>query len=492
MQERSFLAFDLGAESGRAILGRLRDRTLLLEEKARFANGMVYLLGHWRWNVFRLFEDILQALKLSQGGASPFAESLGVDTWGVDFGLLGPGGSILDLPVAYRDPRTDGIMDQVFHRIPRERIYDLTGIQFLPFNTLFQLYALRLSGSPLLGMAEDLLFMPDLFTYLLSGERSTEFTYATTSQLYNPVSEAWETELLDLLELPASLMQPLVSPGTVVGSLLPDLARLTGLGEIPIVAVATHDTASAVAAVPAEGADWAYISSGTWSLMGIEVEEPILAPQALALNFTNEGGAGGHFRFLKNICGLWLLQSCRRTWQRDRPYSYEELARAAEAAPAFRSLVDPDDEAFLNPDDMPEAIRESCRRTGQAVPDSVAAVTRCILESLALKYRHVLGQLRTVASGPINRLHVIGGGSRNGVLNQFTANAAGIPVIAGPAEATAAGNILVQAQCLGEVSGISEIRAIVGRSFSLEQYEPRGGEDWDRAYARFQDLLEKG
>ncbi len=492
MQERSYLAFDLGAESGRAILGRMRDQTLLLEEKARFANGMVYLLGHWRWNIFRLFEDILQALTLSIGGAASPPESLGVDTWGVDFGLLGPGGSFLDLPVAYRDPRTEGIMDEVFRRIPRERIYGLTGIQFLPFNTLFQLYALRLSGSPLLGMAQDLLFMPDLFVYMLTGKRSTEFTYATTSQLYNPVTGDWETELLDLLELSPSLMQPVVPPGTVVGTLLPDLARLTGLGEIPAVAVATHDTASAVAAVPAEGTGWAYISSGTWSLLGIEVEKPIIDPRALALNFTNEGGAGGCFRLLKNICGLWLLQACRLSWQKDRPYSYEELVRAAEEAPAFRSLVDPDAEAFLNPDDMPEAIRESCRRSRQPVPDSVAAVTRCILESLALKYRHVLDQMRTVAPEPITRLYVIGGGSRNAVLNQFTANATGLPVSAGPAEATAVGNILIQAQCLGEVSGISELRGIVRRSFTLDLFEPQDVREWDQAYARFQDLLEGG
>ena len=492
MQERSFLAFDLGAESGRAMLGRLRDQTLILEEKARFANGMVYLLGHWRWNIFRLFEDIHQALRLSVGGGASPPESLGVDTWGVDFGLLGPGGCFLDLPVAYRDPRTEGVMDEVFLRIPRERIYGLTGIQFLPFNSLFQLYALRLSGSPLLGIARDLLFMPDLFTYMLTGKRSTEFTSATTSQLYNPVTGGWEPELLDLLELSPSLMQPVVPPGTVVGTLLPDLARSTGLGEIPTVAVAAHDTASAVAAVPAQGKEWAYISSGTWSLMGIEVEKPIIEPRSLALNFTNEGGVGGRFRFLKNICGLWLLQACRRTWQKDQPCSYEELVRAAEEAPAFRSLVDPDAETFLNPDDMPGAIREACRRSRQPVPDSMPAVTRCILESLALKYRHVLDQLRTVAPQPITQLYVIGGGSRNAVLNQFTANATGLPVSAGPAEATTAGNILMQAQCLGAVSGIPEIRRIVSRSFSLDCFEPLDVREWDQAYTRFQDLLEEG
>ncbi|MFA9453182.1 MAG: rhamnulokinase family protein [Candidatus Aminicenantaceae bacterium] len=492
MEERSFLAFDVGAESGRAMLGRLKDGILLLEEKARFANGMIHVMGHWRWNIFRLFEDIVQALKLSHGGGALSPVSLGVDTWGVDFGLLGPGGSILDLPVAYRDSRTEGIMDEVFLRIPRERIYGLTGIQFLRFNSLFQLYALRRSGSPLLDIAQDLLFIPDLLLYMLTGNRSTEFTYATTSQLYNPVSGDWEPELFDLLDLPLSLMQPAVPPGTRVGTLLPELAQETGLGEIPAVAVASHDTASAVAAVPAEDKGWAYISSGTWSLMGIEVDAPILDPLALELNFTNEGGAGGRFRFLKNICGLWLLQACRRSWQKDLPSSYTELVRAAEAAPAFRSMVDPDAESFLNPVDMPEAIREYCRRSHQPVPEQEAAVTRCILESLSLKYRYVLDQLHSLAPDRIERLHVIGGGSRNALLNQFTANATGLPVRAGPAEAAAVGNVLIQAQCLGDVEDLAEIRRIVRRSFSLDLFEPQDTRAWEHAYMRFQDLLRKG
>jgi rhamnulokinase len=327
---------------------------------------------------------------------------------------------------------------------------------------------------------------------MLTGNRSTEFTYATTSQLYNPVSGDWEPELFDLLDLPLSLMQPAVPPGTRVGTLLPELAQETGLGEIPAVAVASHDTASAVAAVPAEDKGWAYISSGTWSLLGIEVDAPILDPLALELNFTNEGGAGGRFRFLKNICGLWLLQACRRTWQKDLTSSYTELVRAAEAAPAFRSMVDPDAESFLNPVDMPEAIREYCRRSHQPVPEQAAAVTRCILESLSLKYRYVLDQLHSLAPDRIERLHVIGGGSRNALLNQFTANATGLPVSAGPAEAAAVGNVLIQAQCLGDVEDLAEIRRIVRRSFSLDLFEPQDTRAWEHAYMRFQDLLRKG
>jgi rhamnulokinase len=472
------------------MLGRLKEGRLLLEEKARFPNGMIHVLGHWRWNVFRLYEDIVQALKLSHGGGASPPESLGMDTWGVDFGLLGEGGSILDLPVAYRDPRTEGIMDEVFQRIPRERIYELTGIQFLRFNSLFQLYALKQSDFPLLDAARDLLFMPDLFLYMLTGNRRTEFTIATTSQLFNPVTGGWEQELFDSLELSPSLMQNIVSPGTQVGSLLPAVAQETGLKEISAVAVASHDTASAVAAVPAdEKGGWAYISSGTWSLMGIEVDSPILVPPALELNFTNEGGAQGRFRFLKNICGLWLLQACRRSWSGNHPNSYEALIEAAEAAPAFRSLVDPDAESFLNPVDMPEAIRKFCRESRQPEPEHMGAVTRCILESLALKYRLVLDQLRRVAPWPIERLFIVGGGSRNALLNQFTANATELRVSAGPAEATAIGNVLMQAQCLGAVDGLDEIRRIVRRSFSLEFFEPRDTGDWEKAYTRYQALL---
>ncbi len=489
MQGQSFLAFDLGAESGRAIIGHLRDRTLQLREAARFPNKMMLLTGTWRWNVFRLYEEMLGALRRCAAEMAAPPSSVGVDTWGVDFGLLGSDGSLLGLPFAYRDERTLGIMEKVFSRIPRDRIYALTGIQFLRFNSLFQLYAMRQAGSPLLDQARDLLFIPDLFHFFLTGNKATEFSYATTSQLFNPASRAWESEIFSHLELPLPLMQPVIEPGSMIGALRADLAREAGLEEIPVVAVATHDTASAVAAIPAEGAGWAYISSGTWSLMGVEVETPIIHDRARELNFTNEGGVAGTFRFLKNITGLWLLQACRRTWNEGAPATYEELEQAAEGAAAFRSLVDPDDEAFLNPQDMPHAIREYCRRTAQAVPDAIPAVVRCILESLALKYRYVLDQLRSLSPQPIERIHIIGGGSRNRVLCQFTANACGLPVIAGPAEATAAGNILVQALCRKEVEDLADLRRIVRRSFRPTVFEPQDTGEWHNALARFIDLL---
>ncbi len=490
MDKRSFLAFDLGAESGRAILGNLQDHTLTLQEISRFANGMVLVSGHWRWNVFRLFEEMLAALRLCGESGASSLESLGVDTWGVDFGLLGLRGVFLDLPVAYRDARTVGIMEKVFQRLDKERIYGLTGIQFLRFNTLFQLYSMRLLGSPLLDLAQDLLFMPDLFNFMLTGRKSTEFTFATTSQLVNPRTKDWEPKLFELLELPLSLMQPIVASGTCVGSLRKDLAREVGLGELPVVAGAQHDTAAAIVAVPAQGKNWAYISSGTWSLMGIEIESPIMNRRALDLNFTNEGGVGSRFRFLKNIAGLWLLQCCRNQWRKDRPVAYADLIQAARTAPAFRSLIDPDAEEFLNPEDMPEAIRGFCRKTGQPVPDTMSAMVRCILESLALKYRLVLDQLCSIAPGSIDKIHIIGGGSRNSMLCQFTANSTGLSVMAGPSEATAAGNLMMQALCRGAVKDLAEIRQIIRRSFTLEVYAPQDIQAWNAAYARFQDVLQ--
>ncbi len=491
MDKQSFLAFDLGAESGRGVLGSLQGQSLHLQEISRFPNRMVFISGHWRWNIFRLFEEMLVALRLCKESRVGPLESLGVDTWGVDFGLLGPHGVFLDLPVTYRDPRTEGIMEKVFKHLDRDRIYGLTGIQFLRFNTLFQLYALRQQGSPLLDMARDLLFMPDLFNFMLTGEKSTEFTFATTSQLVNPGTQSWEPELFEKLELPLSLMQPIVASGTCVGSLRKDLAREYGLSEIPVAAGAQHDTASAIVAVPAQGKNWAYISSGTWSLMGIEVEHPIMNKRAMELNFTNEGGVENRFRFLKNITGLWLLQSCRQVWSKDRSVDYAELITAAQSARAFRSLVDPDRELFLNPRNMPEAIRRFCRESGQPVPDSISEIVRCILESLALKYRLVLDQLQSVTPEPIDRIHIIGGGSRNSLLCQFTANATGLPVVAGPAEATAVGNLMMQAKSLGAVKDLAEIRDIICRSFSLETYNPRDTLDWNAGYERFQDLLEQ-
>ena len=484
---RTFLAFDLGAESGRAVLGALARGRLRLREVRRFPNEMVSLGEGLHWDAARLFGECKQALRQCAAQAGSLA-SVAVDTWGVDFGLLDEEGRLIEPPRAYRDRRTAGAREEFFARLPRERVYGLTGIQFLPFNSLFQLQAMVRDGASVLPRARDLLFMPDLISYFLSGEKRTEFTFATTSQLYNPVKREWEEELFSALGLSRDLMQEIVAPGTVLGALRPEVCRETGLAAVPVVATASHDTASAVAAAPGEGRDWAYISSGTWSLMGVESERPILTGRARELNLTNEGGVGGTFRVLKNIMGLWLLQQCRKAWATARVYSYEELVQMAAAAPAFGPLVDPDREEFLNPPDMPEAIRQRCRETGERPPESEAEFVRCVLESLALKYRLVLDQLREVHSQAINRIHIIGGGTRNEMLCQLTADATGLPVSAGPAEATAAGNVLIQALGLGYLDSVAQVREVVRRSFPLKRYLPRSGDRWEAAYERFRGL----
>ncbi|UCC41300.1 MAG: rhamnulokinase [Candidatus Aminicenantes bacterium] len=488
MKTPAYLAFDLGAESGRTVLGWLEDGRLNIKELNRFPNGMVSIRGHLYWNIFHLFEEMKKGMKLcvSEGEARP--ESIAVDTWGVDFGLLAPDGTILGLPYAYRDSRTEGAMEELFKKITRERIYQLTGIQFVQLNTLFQLFAMKRDQPQLLDFASDLLFIPDIFNYLMTGEKKTEFTFATTSQLYNPRKKEWEDELFEALGVSSSIMQEIIPPGTIMGKLDRKICQETGLDQVPVCAVASHDTGSAVAAVPAESEGWAYISSGTWSLMGIETKDPIINDQTLDLNFTNEGGVEGTFRFLKNITGLWLLQECRRAWAGERNYGYDELIDAAKSASSFRSIIQPDWKGFLNPEDMPLAVREFCQKTGQPVPDSPADYVRSILESLALKYRLVLDQLKKIYPHPIHRVHIIGGGAQNRLLCQFTANATGLPVIAGPVEATAIGNIMVQALSLGFIDSDKDMREIIKESFELVKYKPEKTPEWESAYERFQNI----
>jgi rhamnulokinase len=486
-----FLAFDLGAESGRAVLGTLEGRTLVLHEVRRFPNAPLSLAGHIHWNVYALFDEMKAAMREAAAAIGGRPTSLGVDTWGVDFGLLAKDGSLLGLPFCYRDHRNAGAMEEYFKIVPRAELYEATGIQFMPFNSLFQIYAMVRERSPLLDAAADLLFMPDLFNFMLTGVKAAEFTIASTSQILDPRARAWIPGLFQAMGLSKDLLQDIVEPGTVLGPLAEDVAAATGLRRVPVVATASHDTAAAVAAVPAEGDDWAYISSGTWSLVGVEEKAPVISEASLEANFTNEGGVGGTVRFLKNVSGLWLVQGCRKAWSAEGPVSYEDLTRAAAAAPPFAVLVDPDDPAFLNPPDMPEAIAAFCRRTGQKPPETRAALVRSLLESLALKYRQVIEQLRLVLGHPIARIHVIGGGSRNALLCQLTADATGLPVVAGPAEATAVGNILVQAMAVGFITSPAEIRAIIRGSFDLQTYRPSGpAADWDAAAARFRELLE--
>jgi rhamnulokinase len=484
----SYLAFDLGASSGRTILGTLDGGRLAIRELTRFPNEMVDLGGRLHWNIVQLYQEVKRGMQAcaSQAGVRP--ESVALDTWGVDFGLLASDGSLVGLPFAYRDPATRGAPERFFQKVPRRRVYELTGIQVMQINSLFQLYAMVRDGWPLLRSAEALLMIPDLLNYLLTGEKKEEFTIATTSQLYNPRKQDWEEELFAALGIPRRIMQQIVPPGTVIGPLLPAVGRETGLEGVPVMATTAHDTASAVAAVPAEGEDWAYISSGTWSLVGVESEQPIITEQAQEANVTNEGGVSGTFRVLKNVSGLWMVQECRRRWARERLYSYEELAQMAASAPAFTAVIDPDHGSFLNPPDMPEAIARYCQETGQNCPEAPAAMVRGILESLALKYRMVVEQLRQVWDQPIRRLHIIGGGSQNETLSQFAANATGLPVIAGPAEATAIGNLLVQAMGMGHLKSRADLRQIVRESFPMKRYEPRDTAAWEAAYQRFQEV----
>jgi rhamnulokinase len=485
---KKFLAFDLGAESGRGVLGLFDGQRLRLDVIHRFANGPVRTLDTLHWDVLHLYNEMVAGLRkcAEQGGV----DSLGVDTWGVDFALLGRGNTLLGNPRHYRDPHTEGVMEAAFDRVPRAEVFRQTGIQFMRFNSLFQLLALRRDRSPLLDVAETLLFMPDLFHFLFTGMKVNELTNASTSQMYDPTNRGWASGLLQAFGLPTGILGTLVPPGRVLGSLRTTLATETGLAPVPVVAPATHDTAAAVAGVPAEGSSWAYISSGTWSLMGVELPAPLINDKALEYNFTNEGGVDGTTRFLKNIMGLWLVQECRRAWERaGKAFSYDELARLAEAAPPFASLVNPDDPGFVLPLNMPTALADFCRKTGQPAPTEPGAVVRCALESLALRYRWVLECLEELTSKRIDAIHVVGGGSQNTLLCQLTADACNRPVLAGPVEATAIGNVLVQAVGLGVLGNLAEAREVVRRSFEVKRYTPRAAEKWQGAYERFLTLL---
>ncbi|MCY2952293.1 MAG: rhamnulokinase [Planctomycetota bacterium] len=491
MAEKKFLAFDIGAESGRAIIGTLSDARLTLEEKHRFANPSGKINGHFHWSLLGQWEELKTGLrKAARSLGSGKLSGIGVDTWGVDFGLLDRNGDILGNPFMYRDPRTDGVMDKVFQRVPRQKVFAATGIQFLPFNSLFQLYAMKLANSPLLMMADKLLFVPDLFHYLFTGVKKNEFSIATTSQFYDPAKKAWASDLLKQLELPTSILCDIVPAGTILGELKKDVADECGVAGIPVITPASHDTGSAVAAVPAEGDAWCYISSGTWSLMGVELPTPIINDKSLKYNYTNEGGVNGTIRFLKNIMGMWPVQECRRQWLKEgREYSYGELTRLATDAKPFLTLLNPDHPPFLTPGEMPRKIEEFCRKTNQAAPSSAGDFVRACLEGLALTYRKTLEGLEDVLGKKIRVIHIVGGGCQNDLLNQMTADACARPVLAGPVEATAIGNLLVQAMATGDVKSLAEVRSIIAASFDLKRYEPRDTATWDKAYLRYQEIL---
>ena len=491
MKKYNFLAFDIGATSGRAVLGTLVGDKFEMQELHRFPNAIMELHGKYYWNIYQLYDALKESLTIC-ARRNVVPDSIGIDTWGVDFGYLAKDGTLLGLPRAYRDPYTEGAPEEYFQRIPRSEVYRLTGIQIMNFNSVFQLFRAGQEDFGPLKAAEEILFMSDLLSYLLTGKKVCEYTDASTSGLLNPATKEFEVSLLEAAGVAPSIMRPVVMPGTVVGELTDALARETGIGKVPVIAVAGHDTASAVAAVPASDREFAYLSSGTWSLMGIETEEPIISEESFLHNFTNEGGIDGTTRFLKNITGMWLLEQCRKEWEKaGRDYSYPAIVKMAERATPFHCFVNPDDPRFANPSSMTEAIRAYCRETGQPEPKEDDEFIRCIFESLAFRYKEVLALLSGIAPFPIRRLHVIGGGSMNNLLNQFTANVINMPVVAGPSEATAIGNCMVQARAAGLVADRWEMRRLINSFLSPAVFLPEGNGEWEEAFKKYQSITSK-
>jgi rhamnulokinase len=480
-----YLAFDLGAESGRAMLGTIAKDKLQLEELHRFPNVQIEQSGHIRWDARYLFDELKKGLALAAKQGHADLVSVGVDTWGVDFGLLDKRDMLVDNPVVYRDARTNGMVDRAFKALPVEELYGLTGIQIMQINTIFQLFSLVEGKDPSLAKATTLLFMPDLFGFLLTGEKTAEYTIASTSQLMNARTKTWAFEVFEKLHLPRTIVNQVTMPGSRLGKLLPDVADEVGLSNVEVISSGGHDTACAVGAVPASSDNWAYISSGTWSLVGVEVNEPILDELARQNNFTNEGGINGKIRFLRNTMGLWLLQRCQREWaESGDDLDYAGLVRIARDARAFQCIVNPDDPAFLNPDSMLTAIADYCKRTNQPVPQTRGGFVRTILESLALKYRYIIGMIDDMRDRAVETIHIVGGGTKNRLLNQFTADATGLTVIAGPVEATAMGNIISQAIAHREIADFGEGRRLVLNSTSPETYTPRDYGKWTEVYQR--------
>ncbi|MDQ1912737.1 rhamnulokinase family protein [Paenibacillus sp. GD4] len=481
----SIVAFDLGASSGRAMLGRLTDGKIEITELHRFTNDPVQVGDRLHWDILRLYHEIKQALILAKNKGIEI-DSIGIDSWAVDFGFIGPNGELVGNPYHYRDRHTEGMMEKLFARIPASEIFARTGIQFLQFNTIFQLFALKEAGSPWLQKENRLLMIPDLLRYFLTGEMHNEFSNATTTQLFNPATGSWDRELLKQLDLPESWFGEVLQPGSKAGMLQASVCEELGVPSIPVFAVAEHDTGSAVAAVPATDRSFAYLSCGTWSLMGTEVQEPVINELAQELNFTNEGGAYGTYRLLKNIMGLWILNESRREWEKTgKSYSFPELVKLAGEAKPFQSFIDPDDSLFLAPGDMPSRIEQYCRQTGQQAPETAGEFVRCILESLALKYRYVLEMTERLSGQSFNGLHMVGGGIQNTLLCQWSANAIGKPVWAGPSEGSALGNLAVQWIAQGVFKDIWEARQAIRDSFPVTEYMPEAQAEWGAAYGRF-------
>ncbi len=490
-----YLAADLGASSGRVVAGVFDGSRLRLEDVHRFENGAIRANDRMYWDLLAQWQNITEGLRAAADRYGNRISSVGVDTWGVDYGLLGPGDELLGNPYCYRDTRTNGALDKAFEVVSREEIFAETGLQFMQFNTLFQLFAMKQQNPRLLDSAESFLMMPDLFHWLLTGEKANEFTNASTTQFHNPAKNGWSESLFDRFGLPKNILGTVLTPGTRLGGLRASVAEATGLRDVNVVLPGTHDTASAVMAVPASGIpnehpNWCYISSGTWSLMGAEIPVPVINDRCRELNFTNEGGVGGTTRLLKNIGGLWLVQECRRIWKQEgHELGWSELVDRASASPALASLINPDAAEFVAPSNMPQVIRDYCRASTQEVPESVGAVIRCALESLALRYRMVLNWTQELTGSNIDTIHIVGGGTQNRLLCQMAADACNCRVIAGPIEATAIGNVMMQIVSSGEVSSIEQAREVVRNSFDVEEYTPKQTQRWDEAFARFEKLV---
>ena len=490
-QRTYFFAVDLGATSGRTIIGSINVGQLHLEEVTRFPNHLIEQGGHFYWDIYALYFEMIRGLKeVAQRGLK--ITSIGIDTWGVDFVMIGDDGAILRNPRAYRDPITFEAMDDYLkHVISRKEVYDITGIQFMNFNSIFQLYAMKQEGNSALKHAQKILFVPDALSWMLTGNEVCEYTIASTSQLLDPRTKQLDERLLASLGLTRSMFGKMVNPGTPIGILTDEVQKMTGLGPVPVIAVAGHDTGSAVAAVPAKDEKFAYLSSGTWSLMGIETKDAIISDLSYERNFTNEGGIEGTTRFLKNICGMWLYERCRKEWPEEvRKLSHPELQGSAMQVEAFRSIINPDDAQFANPDSMINAIQQYCRKTNQPVPETPAEICRCIFDSLALRYKQVFQWMQEFAPFKLEVLHIIGGGSLNKYLNQFTANATGATVLAGPQECTAIGNIMMQAKAAHLVKDIWEMRQIIADSVDLVKYEPTDKAVWDQAFDKYLKISE--
>ena len=470
--KHSFLAFDLGATSGRSILATIKNGTIECRELTRFPNKIIQVHDKYYWNIFSLYEELKNGLKAATA-QNVQIDAIGIDTWGVDFVYLDENGAILSLPRSYRDPYTNGIPEKYFESLSSKDLYGLTGIQIMNFNSLFQLYAAKEENPSLFATAKEILFMPDALAYMLTGKKVCEYTIASTSQLLNQKTKQVENRLLEIIGISPSVVNPIRMPGQTVGYLTKAVVEECGHDKVPVISVAGHDTASAIVAIPAENENFAYLSSGTWSLMGIELKEPIVDERSYQMNFTNEGGVDGTTRFLKNITGMWLLERCIKEWESvGNKYSYSEIMDRASSSPSSQSIIDPDDSSFANPESMITAISVYCKNSNQKIPVTVAEIARCIFDSLALKYKQVLSYLREVAPFEIEKLHVIGGGAQNDLLNQLTANAIGIPVVAGPSEATAIGNVMMQAKGIGILGSLQEIRKVVRDSVTPKTFYP--------------------